>query len=121
MAKTILTVDDSSSIRAMVAFTLKNKGFNLQEAVDGKQALELCKTNKFDLILTDQNMPNMTGLEFIKAVRALPAYAKTPILMLTTEASETVKAQGRQAGATGWLVKPFDPNKLIDVIGKVLP
>ena len=107
MAKTILAVDDSASIRQMVSFTLKSAGYDVVEAVDG-------------MVLTDQNMPRMDGLTLIKNLRATPQYKATPILMLTTESSDAMKAQGRAAGATGWLVKPFDPQKLIEVVRKVI-
>lgn len=120
MSKTILTVDDSASIRQMVSFTLKGAGYTVVEAVDGKQALDKAKTGRFDLVLTDQNMPNMDGLTLIKNLRTLPTYTRTPILVLTTEAGDSMKQQGRAAGATGWLVKPFDPQKLIDVVKKVI-
>ena len=120
MGKSILTVDDSASIRQMVGFTLKGAGYDITEAVDGKQGLEKAQSRRFDLILTDQNMPNMDGLTLIKSLRALPAYRSVPILVLTTEAGDNMKAQGKAAGATGWLVKPFDPQKLIEVVKKVI-
>ncbi|MCG2578814.1 response regulator [Dechloromonas sp. XY25] len=120
MAKTVLAVDDSASIRQMVSFTLKSAGYEVVEAVDGVDGLEKAKTQAINLVLTDQNMPRMDGLTLIKSLRGLPLYASTPILMLTTESSDTMKAQGRAAGATGWLVKPFDPQKLIEVVRKVI-
>ena len=120
MAKSILTVDDSASIRQMVSFTLKGAGYDITEAVDGQDGLEKAKSKSFDLIFTDQNMPRMDGLSLIKNLRALPQYRSTPILMLTTEAGDAMKAQGRAAGATGWLVKPFDPAKLLEVVKKVI-
>jgi two-component system chemotaxis response regulator CheY len=120
MSKTILAVDDSASIRQMVAFTLKSSGYDVIEAVDGIDGLEKAKTKSVNLILTDQNMPRMDGLTLIKALRALPQYKTVPILMLTTESSDAMKQQGRAAGATGWLVKPFDPQKLIEVVKKVI-
>jgi two-component system, chemotaxis family, chemotaxis protein CheY len=120
MVKTILAVDDSASIRQMVSFTLKNAGYEVIEAQDGRDGLEKAKACGVSLILTDQNMPRMDGLTLIKSLRTLPQYASTPILMLTTESSDTMKAQGRAAGATGWLVKPFDPQKLIEVVRKVI-
>ncbi len=120
MAKTILTVDDSSSIRQMVTFTLKSAGYEVLEAVDGMDGLEKAKANQIDLVLTDQNMPRMDGLTLVKSLRALPKHRTTPILILTTESTDEMKAQGRAAGATGWLVKPFDPQKLIAVVRKVL-
>lgn len=120
MAKTILAVDDSASIRQLVSFTLKSAGYDVVEAVDGMDGLEKAKSKTVNLILTDQNMPRMDGLTLIKNLRALPQHKSTPILMLTTESSDAMKAQGRAAGATGWLVKPFDPQKLLEVIKKVV-
>lgn len=120
MAKTILAVDDSASIRQMVSFTLKSAGYEVIEAVDGMDGLDKAKTHNVNLVLTDQNMPRMDGLTLIKSLRALQQYAATPILMLTTESSDAMKAQGRAARATGWLVKPFDPQKLIEVVRKVI-
>jgi two-component system chemotaxis response regulator CheY len=120
MSKTILAVDDSASIRQMVAFTLKSSGYEVVEAIDGMDGLEKAKSKTFNLVLTDQNMPRMDGLNLIKNLRAMAQYKTTPILMLTTESSDAMKAQGRAAGATGWLVKPFDPQKLVDVVKKVI-
>jgi two-component system chemotaxis response regulator CheY len=120
MAKTILTVDDSASIRQMVSFTLKDAGYQVTEAVDGQDGLDKAKAGRFNLIFTDQNMPRMDGLTLIKQLRGLPPYAAIPILMLTTESSDAMKSQGRAAGATGWLVKPFDPQKLLEVVRKVI-
>jgi two-component system chemotaxis response regulator CheY len=120
MAKTILAVDDSGSLRQMLVFTLKAAGYQVVEAVDGRDGLDKAKQKQFDLVLTDQNMPNMDGLTLIRSLRALPAYARTPILMLTTESSDEMKSKGRTAGATGWLVKPFDPTRLTEVVRKVL-
>lgn len=120
MAKTILAVDDSASIRQMIAFTLKGAGYDVVEAVDGQDGLDKAKSKSINLVLTDQNMPKMDGLTLIKSLRALPQYKATPILMLTTEAGDAMKAQGKAAGATGWLVKPFDPQKLIEVVKKVI-
>lgn len=120
MAKTVLAVDDSASIRQMVAFTLKSSGYDVIEAVDGQDGLDKAKSKPVNLVLTDQNMPRMDGLTLIKSLRALPGYRSTPILMLTTESSDAMKSQGRSAGATGWLVKPFDPQKLIEVVKKVI-
>ncbi len=120
MSKSILAVDDSASIRQMVSFTLKSAGYDVTEAVDGMDGLDKAKAKSFNLVLTDQNMPRMDGLTLIKSLRAQPQYRSTPILMLTTESSDAMKAQGRAAGATGWLVKPFDPQKLIEVVKKVI-
>ena len=120
MGKLVLTVDDSASIRQMVAFTLKSAGYEVIEAVDGEDGVNKAKMRSANLILTDQNMPKMDGLTLIKTLRAMPQYRNTPILMLTTESSDAMKAQGKAAGATGWLVKPFDPQKLLEVVKKVI-
>ena len=120
MTRTVLTVDDSTSIRQMVAMTLKMGGYNVIEAVDGVDGLKRAIDNHVDLVLTDQNMPNMDGLTLTRELRAQAAYLKTPILMLTTESSSEMKAAGKAAGLTGWMVKPFDPKMLLAVIGKVL-
>ena len=116
----ILAVDDSASMRQMVTFTLKTAGYNVVEAVDGQDALEKAATRDFDLVLTDQNMPRMDGLSLTRKLRDSAQFKTTPILILTTESSDQMKAAGRAAGATGWLVKPFDPAKLVEVIGKVI-
>lgn len=120
MTKTILTVDDSVSIRQMVAFTLKSAGFSVLEAIDGADGLEKARSRPVNLVLTDQNMPRMDGISLVKALRGLPQYRTTPILMLTTESGDAMKAQGKAAGATGWLVKPFNPQRLLEVVNKVL-
>ena len=120
MSKVVLAVDDSVSIRQMVAFTLKSAGYEVLEAVDGREGLNKAKARSVNLVLTDQNMPNMDGLSLIRALRALPGYKSAPILMLTTESGDDMKKQGREAGATGWLVKPFDPSRLLDVVKKVI-
>ena len=120
MAKTVLSVDDSSSIRQMVSFTLKGAGYEVIEASDGQEGLEKAKMKTVDMVLTDQNMPRMDGLTMIKNLRAVPSYRNVPILMLTTESGDAMKQQGKAAGATGWLVKPFDPAKLLEVTKKVI-
>ena len=120
MSKRILVVDDSTSIRQMVEVTLKTGQYDVTLAEDGAIALGICQNNSFDCVITDQNMPNMDGLTLIKSLRTLSPYKSTPILVLTTEASDAMKAKGRAAGATGWIVKPFDPDKLLLVISKVL-
>ncbi|MCY7295370.1 response regulator [Alteromonas sp. a30] len=118
--KKILTVDDSASMRAMVVFTLRGEGYEVSEAVNGKEGLDLAKADIFDLIISDVNMPIMNGIEFVTNVRKEEKYRFTPILMLTTESGTDLKLQGKAAGATGWIVKPFDPQKLIAVVKKVL-
>jgi two-component system chemotaxis response regulator CheY len=116
----ILTVDDSTSMRQMVSFTLKGAGYEVVESVDGVEALEIAKTRAFDLVVTDVNMPNMDGITLIKELRNLPDYKFTPLLMLTTESAADKKQEGKAAGATGWIVKPFDPEQLLSTIKKVL-
>lgn len=120
MAKTILAVDDSGSLRQMVAFSLKAAGYDVVQAVDGQDGLDKAKEKTVDLVLTDQNMPIMDGLTLITNLRQLGSYQKVPILMLTTESSDEMKAKGKAAGANGWLVKPFDPKRLIEVVQKVI-
>ena len=120
MAKTVLAVDDSGSLRQMVVFSLRAAGYQVAEAVDGQDGLEQASAQVFDLVLTDQNMPRMDGLTLIRSLRAMPTYQRVPILMLTTESSDEMKAKGKAAGANGWLVKPFDPQRLIDVVKKVI-
>ncbi len=119
MAKRALTVDDSKTMRDMVSYTLKNVGFEVMEAEDGQKALSVLAGQKVDVIITDLNMPVMDGITLIRNLRAKPEYKFTPILMLTTESDETKKAEGKNAGATGWIVKPFNPEKLVQVIQRV--
>ena len=113
----ILVVDDSASIRQMVSFTLKQKGYSVTEACDGKEGYDKVMGSRFDLIFTDQNMPRISGLEFITKVRGQGI--KTPILMLTTENSQAMKEKGKAAGANGWLVKPFNPDQLVTIVKKL--
>jgi len=117
---TILAVDDSASMRQMVSFTLKGAGYTVVEAVDGLDALNKAKSQAFDCVVTDVNMPNKDGISLIKDLRALPNYKFTPMLMLTTESGMDKKQQGKEAGATGWIVKPFNPDQLLKTIKKVL-
>lgn len=117
---TILTVDDSASMRQMVAFTLKGAGHEVTEATDGQQALSLAKTKNFNLVLTDVNMPKMDGITLTRELRKIGTYKFTPILVLTTESDGNKKMEGKAAGATGWLVKPFNPDQLLGTIKKVL-
>ncbi|MCK4951459.1 MAG: response regulator [Gammaproteobacteria bacterium] len=116
----ILTVDDSASMRQMIAMTLKGAGHDVQEACDGAEALKIAKANKFNLVVTDINMPNMDGIELTKELRSLPDYKFIPILTLTTESSADKKTEGKAAGATGWIVKPFNPEQLLATVTKVL-
>jgi two-component system chemotaxis response regulator CheY len=117
---TILAVDDSASMRQMVTFTLKGAGYDVQEACDGSEALNIAKTKKFDLVLSDVNMPIMDGIQLVAELRKLAEYKFVPILMLTTESSGDTKMAGKKAGATGWIVKPFNPEQLLNTIKKVL-
>lgn len=121
MAKKILAVDDSKTMREMVSFTLKNAGYEVVEAEDGKAAIAVVGGVKVDAVITDLNMPNMNGFELIRHLRATPDYKFTPILMLTTEGDDAKKQEGKSAGATGWIVKPFNPEKLVEVVKKVCP
>ena len=116
----ILAVDDSTSMRQMVAFTLKAAGHEVVEAADGQKALQAAKGKSFNLVISDVNMPVMDGLTLIKELRTLPSYKFTPILMLTTEAGADKKAEGKAAGATGWIVKPFNPDQLLATVKRVL-
>ncbi|MDP3254126.1 MAG: response regulator [Hydrogenophaga sp.] len=118
--RSILAVDDSASMRKMVSFTLTGAGFHVVEAVDGQDAFEKAQTHSIDLVLTDQNMPNLDGLGLTRKLREQAKFKTIPILILTTESSDQMKLAGRSAGATGWLVKPFDPGRLIEVIQKVM-
>jgi len=116
----ILVVDDSNSIRDMVSFTLKSAGYQTVEAKDGLQGLSAAKASSFDLVISDVNMPNMDGIALCSELRKLPNFKFTPILMLTTESSGDMKLRGKEAGATGWLVKPFNPEKLLATIKRVV-
>ena len=120
MTKRIMTVDDSPSVRQMVAFTLKQEGYEVVEAVDGKDALAKAAQSPPSMVITDLNMPNMDGIELIRQVRRQPAFKFIPIIMLTTESQAGKKSEGKAAGATGWIVKPFKPEQLVAVVKKVL-
>jgi len=115
-----MTADDSASVRQMVSFTLKQRGYEVVEAVDGKDALQKLGAQKVDMLITDLNMPNLDGIGLIKGARALPACRFIPIVMLTTESQDARKQEGKAAGATGWIVKPFKPEQLLAVVKKVL-
>ena len=121
MPKRILTVDDSKTMRDMVSFTLKSAGFDVVEAEDGAKALDVLARTAVDAIITDINMPNMDGVTLVRRLRAQQKFKATPILILTTEGGDDKKAQGRSAGATGWIMKPFVPEKLLQVLNKVCP
>jgi two-component system chemotaxis response regulator CheY len=121
MAKTIMVVDDSSSMRQMINFTLTASGHRVVEAQDGVDALAKCGIQKVDLFITDLNMPNMDGIQLTRRVRALPLYRFTPVVLLTTESQLEKKMEGKAAGATGWIVKPFQIEQLLAVVKKVCP
>ena len=117
----VLIVDDSVSMRQMVGFTLRQGGYEVIEAEHGQDALKKLTTTSVDLILTDLNMPVMDGITLIQNIRKQPALKSKPVLMLTTEGLAAKKEQGKAAGAPGWIVKPFDPDKLLQTLAKVLP
>ena len=116
MADPVLIVDDSTSMRQLVSFALKDAGYEVIAATDGKDALSKLNGPKISLVITDLNMPEMDGIEFIKQLRSTPGYRFTPVLMLTTESQEQKKLEGKRAGASGWIVKPFTPDQLIGVV-----
>lgn len=118
MTKTLLVVDDSSSMRQLVTFAVKNAGFGIETAASGIEAVEKLAGQTFDMVITDLNMPGMDGIELIRAIRALPEYKFVPIIMLTTESQEEKKREGRAAGASGWILKPFSADRLLDVVGR---
>jgi two-component system chemotaxis response regulator CheY len=122
MAKTIMIVDDSASLRQVVSIALRGAGYEVIEGSDGADALKKLTGQKIHLIVSDVNMPNMDGISFVKAVKQLPAYRFTPIVMLTTESQDEKKREGQAAGAKAWMVKPFNPPQLLAVVQKlVLP
>lgn len=120
MSKLILTVDDSATVRSMLSFTLRCAGFDVIEAEDGLDGLQKASDQRVDLVLTDQDMPGMDGLTLIKSLRRMPTYRKSPIFVLTSDSDESMKERGREAGATGWIVKPFDPERLLKVVREML-
>jgi two-component system chemotaxis response regulator CheY len=120
MSAVILAVDDSASMRQMVKFTLESAGYTVVQAVDGVEALEIAKAQPANLVLTDVNMPRMDGISLVRELRNLEEYKGVPMLMLTTESGTETKMRGKQAGATGWIVKPFNPEQLLATIARVL-
>jgi two-component system chemotaxis response regulator CheY len=120
MSKTILVIDDSASMRQMVGMSLRSAGYEVVEAVDGKDALTKLDGRKYNLIISDVNMPNMDGISFVKAAKLLPGYKFTPVIMLTTEGSDDKKQQGKAAGVRAWIVKPFQPAMLLDAVSKLV-
>lgn len=119
MTKTVLTVDDSRTMRDMLLLALRDAGYNVIQAVDGIDGLETLAAHGADVVITDINMPRMDGFGVIEGVRADPRHRQTPVLVLTTESDAEKKARARAAGATGWIVKPFDPAKLVDAVRRV--
>ena len=117
---TIMTVDDTASMRQMISFTLNSVGHSVVQACDGQEALKLAQENQVDLVIADINMPKMDGITLVKSLRNLSDYKLTPILMLTTESQSTKRQEGKSAGATGWIVKPFNPDQLVAIVKKVL-
>jgi two-component system chemotaxis response regulator CheY len=120
MPKAVLVVDDSTSMRQMVAFTMKEAGFEVIEGSNGQEALSRVQGKPVNLVITDLNMPVMDGMTLIRTLRAQPEFKFTPILMLTTESQQEKKLEGKAAGATGWIVKPFNPEQLLQVVSKVV-
>ena len=120
MAKLILVVDDSASLRQVVSIALKGKGYDVQEACDGKDALEKLDGRKVNLIISDVNMPNMDGISLLKEIKKLPNYKFTPVIMLTTENQESKMKEGREAGAKAWVVKPFKPEQMMSAVEKLV-
>jgi two-component system chemotaxis response regulator CheY len=120
MAKTIITVDDATTMRKLIGFTLRGAGHEVLEAEDGMRALAVLTSRDVDLVITDINMPNMNGIDLTRKLRALLRHRSTPILVVTTESDATIKTQAKAAGATGWIVKPFQPDQLVAVVAKVL-
>lgn len=121
MSKKILVVDDSDVIRKMLYVDLTGRGYSVEQASGGRGALEKARQVQFDLIVTDQNMPGMDGLTFVKTLREWDTYAKTPIVVLTTETSDEMKAKFREAGANGWMSKPFSSERMTGALSKLLP
>ena len=120
MSHSILVVDDTKSMRKMVAASLQAAGYLVEEAGDGAEALEKAKARVFDLVVTDHNMPKMDGVTLVRALRALPEYDDVALIVLSTETGAELKAKGREAGATGWMAKPFDPEKMLDIVKQFL-
>jgi two-component system chemotaxis response regulator CheY len=120
MKKSILVVDDTRSMRKMVAAVLEGAGYDVAEAEDGVDALELARNRVFDLVVTDHNMPRMDGVTLVRELRALPDYDPVALLVLSTEASPELKQKGREAGATGWMAKPFNPERMLEIVGSFL-
>ena len=119
MSKRIMTVDDAATIRKLVSMTLTDEGYEVRQAADGEEALQLLQEKRFDIVITDINMPKLNGIELVRRLRALPDYRTTPILLLTTESDPAKKQEGKAAGATGWITKPFQPEQLAAAVRQV--
>jgi two-component system, chemotaxis family, chemotaxis protein CheY len=120
MSKSILVVDDTRSMRKMVAAVLGSAGYDVAEAGDGVEALELAQTRRFDLVVTDHNMPRMDGVTLVRELRQLSNYDAVALIVLSTEVDPALKQKGREAGATGWMAKPFDPQRMLDIVAKFI-
>ena len=120
MSKSILVVDDTRSMRKMVTAVLQAAGYSVEEAGDGAEALEKARQRVFDLVVTDHNMPRMDGVTLVRELRSLPNYDPVALIVLSTEAGAELKQKGREAGATGWMAKPFDPQRMLDIVGKFI-
>ena len=120
MSKSILVVDDTRSMRKMVATVLQSAGYSVEEAGDGAEALEKAKARVFDLVVTDHNMPRMDGVTLVRSLRGLTQYDDVALIVLSTETGAELKAMGREAGATGWMAKPFDPTRMLDIVRQFL-
>jgi two-component system chemotaxis response regulator CheY len=120
MSKTIMTVDDSASVRQMVSFTLRQQGFETLEAANGSEALKKIGEEQIDMVITDINMPELDGISLIREIRQNPSCRFLPVIVLTTDGDPEKKQEGKKAGATGWIVKPFRPDQLVAVVRKVL-
>jgi two-component system, chemotaxis family, chemotaxis protein CheY len=120
MGKSILVVDDTRSMRKMVAAVLEQAGYDVAEAGDGVDALDIAKGRRFDLVVTDHNMPRMDGVTLVRELRGIPDYDHVALIVLSTEVDPAVKQKGREAGATGWMAKPFDPQRMLDIVAKFI-
>ncbi len=118
--KAILVVDDTRSMRKMVAAVLSGAGYQVSEAGDGAEALQLAQVHQFDLVVTDHNMPVMDGVTLVRELRRLPQYDPVALIVLSTEVDPALKQRGREAGATGWMAKPFDPQRMLDIVGQFI-
>jgi two-component system, chemotaxis family, chemotaxis protein CheY len=121
MSKKILVVDDSSSVRTVARMALRERGYEVVEAANGQEGLRALDADRIHLVISDVNMPTMDGISFLKEIKRHPSYKFTPVIMLTTEAGEDKKQEGRAAGAKAWITKPFQPQLLVDAVAKLMP